>query len=203
MAGKHEIWLIRHGETEWSASGKHTGRTDIPLTACGRRQAKALGHRVKNHHFALTLSSPLSRAVDTCRLSGASDNPELSDALLEWDYGEVEGRKTVDIRRELDNPTWTIWKNGTPGGETPEQIAERIKPVLERSADETLDGDVAIFAHGHVLRILGATWTGLPASAGQALGLTTASISMLGYEHETRVIKCWNEDWHLSLLENT
>lgn len=193
MAAKHDIWLIRHGETEWSATGQHTGRTDVSLTAEGQRQAKALGSRVQEHHFALTLSSPLSRAVETCRLSGASDDPELTDGLLEWDYGEVEGRTTRDIRRELGDPSWTIWKNGTPGGETPEAIAQRVRPVIERAADLKLDGDVALFAHGHVLRILAATWAGLPAKAGQVLALTTASISVLGYEHETRVIKEWNE----------
>lgn len=202
MAVKHEIWLIRHGETEWSATGKHTGRTDVPLTERGRHQARALGRRVRSHRFALVLSSPLSRALETCRLSGASADPELTDELLEWDYGEVEGRKTKDIRAEIGNPKWTIWDDGTPGGETPKEIAERVRPVIERAADETLDGDVALFAHGHVLRILAATWAGLPAKAGQVLALTTASISILGYEHETRVISGWDEDWHLTLRED-
>ena len=179
---------------------RHTGRTDVPLTERGERQAKALGHRVRNHHFSLTLSSPLSRAVETCRLSGA-DTPELTDELLEWDYGEIEGRKTTDIRRELGNPKWTIWEDGTPGGETPEEIAQRVTPLIKRAADRSLDGDVALFAHGHVLRILAATYVGLPAKAGHVLALTTASISILGHEHETRVIKGWNEDWHLTLAE--
>lgn len=192
MAPKYDIWLVRHGETEWSATGQHTGRTDVPLTAEGKRQAEALRPVVQEHDFALELSSPLSRAVETCRLSGATDDPETTDALLEWDYGEVEGRKTADIRRELGKPDWTIWTDGTPGGETPEAIAQRLRPLIERVADPGLNGDVALFAHGHVLRILAATWVGLPAKAGQLLALTTASISVLGYEHETRVIKEWN-----------
>ena len=116
MAPKYDIWLVRHGETEWSATGQHTGRTDVPLTAEGKRQAEALRPVVQEHDFALELSSPLSRAVETCRLSGATDDPETTDALLEWDYGEGEGRKTADIRRELGKPDWTIWTDGTPGG---------------------------------------------------------------------------------------
>jgi probable phosphoglycerate mutase len=202
MAGKHHIWLIRHGETEWSADGRHTGRTDVPLTPLGRRQAEALGRRVKQRHFALTLCSPLSRALDTCRLSGA-DEPEITDALLEWDYGEIEGRKTTDIRKELGNPKWTIWIDGTPGGETPEMIARRVRPLLERITDPNLDGDVALFSHGHLLRILAATYVGLPARNGHVLALNTASISILGHEHETPVIRGWDEDWHLTYTRTT
>jgi probable phosphoglycerate mutase len=194
----HEIWLVRHGETEWSASGQHTGRTDIPLTPTGERQATALGRQLASRPFALVLSSPLGRARETCRLAGYGDVSVVTDDLREWDYGDYEGRKTTDIRKGV--PGWTIWAGPVPGGETIGQVAERTRRVIDRAVAAT--GDVALFAHGHVLRVLAACWLGLPPDGGRFLALGTASLSVLGYERETRVITTWNQDWHLVRAEN-
>lgn len=193
-----ELWLIRHGETEWSATGRHTGRTDIPLTSVGQRQAAALGRWLANRSFALVLVSPLSRAVETCRIAGYGDVAQLTDDLLEWDYGAYEGRTTTDIRKEL--PRWTIWTGNPPGGETKEQVGRRALNVIDKVS--AAGGDVALFAHGHLLRVLAACWLGLAPDAGRLLALDTASLSVLGYERETRVITTWNQDWHLILREN-
>lgn len=193
----HQIWLVRHGETEWSASGQHTGRTDIPLTPTGERQAAALGRLLARRPFALVLSSPLGRARETCRLAGYADVAATTDDLREWDYGDYEGRKTADIRKEL--PNWTIWAGPVPHGETIEQVATRTRRVIDRAA--AAPGDVALFAHGHVLRILAACWLDLTPDAGRLLALGTASLSVLGYERETRVISTWNQDWHLVRAE--
>ncbi len=193
-----ELWLIRHGETEWSATGRHTGRTDVPLTALGQRQAAALGRRLAGRSFALVLVSPLARAVETCRIAGYGDVAQVTDDLLEWDYGAYEGRTTADIRTEVSG--WTIWTGNPPAGETIEQVSRRVTTVINRAT--AAGGDVALFAHGHVLRVLAACWLGLPPRAGRLLALDTASLSMLGYERETRVITTWNQDWHLVLKEN-
>ena len=193
-----ELWLIRHGETEWSATGRHTGRTDIPLTAVGERQAAALGRRLASRSFALVLVSPLTRAVETCRIAGYGDVAQFTDDLLEWDYGAYEGRTTADIRTEV--PGWTIWTGNPPGGETIGQVGRRVATVIDQAT--AAGGDVALFAHGHVLRVLAACWLGLPPGAGRLLALGTASLSVLGYERETRVITTWNQDWHLVLKEN-
>jgi probable phosphoglycerate mutase len=193
-----ELWLIRHGETEWSAAGRHTGRTDVPLTAVGERQAAALGRRLAGRSFALVLVSPLTRAVETCRIAGYGGVARFTDDLLEWDYGAYEGRTTVDIRTEV--PGWTIWTGNPPGGETIEQVGRRAATVIDQAI--AVGGDVAMFAHGHVLRVLTACWLGLPPGAGRLLALGTASLSVLGYERETRVISTWNQDWHLVLKEN-
>jgi probable phosphoglycerate mutase len=192
MAATHKILLIRHGETEWSKSGQHTGRTDLPLTDAGRQRAEALGRYLARRRFALVLSSPLIRALDTCRLAGYGDQVQLTDDLLEWDYGEYEGRRTVDIQEE--RPGWLLWNDGVPGGETVEQVGARARRVIERAA--AVDGDVALFSHGHILRVLGACWPGLAPGDGQLLTLGTAAISVLGYEHDYRVIQVWN-DSHL------
>ena len=184
----HQIWLVRHGETEWSASGQHTGRTDIPLTPAGERQAAALGRVLARRPFALVLSSPLGRARETCRLAGYADTAVITDDLHEWDYGDYEGRKTADIRKEV--PDWTIWAGPVPGGETIGQVAQRTRRVIDRAV--AAGGDVALFAHGHVLRVLAASWLGLPPDGGRLLALGTASLSVLGYERETRVITTWN-----------
>jgi probable phosphoglycerate mutase len=191
---KHQIWLVRHGETEWSKSGQHTGRTDIPLTDAGRRQAEALGRHLAGRRFALALTSPLARARDTCRLAGYGEGAEVTDDLLEWDYGIYEGRRTADIQKE--EPGWSIWATSIPKGETVEQVGERVRRVIARAVAEP--GDVALFAHAHVLRILSACWLGLPPVDGRLLALGTASISILGYERETRVISVWNRDWRLA-----
>ena len=189
----HQVWLVRHGETEWSASGQHTGRTDIPLTPLGERQAMALGKNLTGHKFALVLTSPLTRARETCRLAGLGDSAEMTDDLREWDYGIYEGRRTADIRKEA--PGWTVWNSSIPGGESLEQVAQRTRRVIDRAVGAP--GDVALFAHAHVLRVLTACWLGLPPDAGRLLALGTASLNILGYERETRVISVWNQDWQL------
>ena len=193
MAEGHRIWLVRHGETEWSKSGQHTGRTDIPLTAMGERQGQALGRTLAGRQFALVLTSPLARARETCRLAGFAAAAQPSDDLLEWDYGLYEGRTTAEVRTE--QPGWSIWTTPMPKGETVEQVGERTRLVIERVA--AVDGDVALFAHAHVLRILAACWIGLPPIHGRSLTLGTASLSVLGYERQTRVIEVWNQDWRL------
>jgi broad specificity phosphatase PhoE len=193
MAEGNRIWLVRHGETEWSKSGQHTGRTDIPLTAMGERQGQALGRTLAGRHFALVLTSPLARARETCRLAGLASAAQPSDDLLEWDYGLYEGRTTAEVRAE--QPGWSIWTTPMPKGETVEQVGERTRRVIERVA--AVDGDVALFAHAHVLRILAACWIGLPPIHGRSLTLGTASLSVLGYERQTRVIEVWNQDWKL------
>jgi probable phosphoglycerate mutase len=193
MAQHHQVWLFRHGDTEWSVSGQHTGRTDLPLTAGGRRRAQAVGRRLAGRPFARVLSSPLARALETCRLAGYGEVAELTPDLMEWDYGEYEGRRTVDIQKE--RPGWSLWQDGVPGGETAEQVAARTKRVI--SSAESADGDVALFAHGHVLRVLSACWLRLPPDAGRLFALGTAAVSVLGYERDTHVIVKWNQDSHL------
>jgi broad specificity phosphatase PhoE len=182
------LWLIRHGETEWSRSGAHTGRTDLPLTDKGRERAKVLGGLLKGRRFALVLTSPMERARETCRLAGYGDGAVIEPNLREWDYGDYEGRTTSDIRKE--RPGWSLWKDGVPNGETVEQVGERAREVIGRATG--VEGDAALFAHGHILRILAACWSGLPPLDGKLLVLGTASISILGYERETRAITLWN-----------
>ena len=195
---RHALWLIRHGETEWSVTKRHTGRTDIALTATGERQAAALGRHLARRAFALVLCSPLQRARETCRLAGYSDVATCTDDLLEWDYGAYEGRTTSEIRTEV--PGWSIWTSSVPGGETIEQVGRRAERVIKEAV--AVDGDVALFAHAHILRILTACWLGLPPDAGRLFALSTASVSVLGHERETRVISVWNQDWHLVHQEN-
>ena len=191
----HRIWLVRHGETEWSKSGQHTGRTDIPLTATGEQQGKALGRHLAGRQFALVLTSPLGRARETCRLAGFSEGAQVTDDLLEWNYGIYEGRTTAAVRAE--QPGWSIWTTTVAQGETVEQVGERARRVIERA--DAVAGDVALFAHAHILRILAACWMGLPPIHGRNLTLSTASISVLGYERETRVLQIWNQDWRLAV----
>ena len=195
---RHALWLIRHGETEWSVTKRHTGRTDIALTATGERQAAALGRHLARRAFALVLCSPLQRARETCRLAGYSDVATCTDDLLEWDYGAYEGRTTSEIRTEV--PGWSIWTSSVPGGETIEQVGRRAERVIKEAV--AVDGDVALFAHAHILRILTACWLDLPPDAGRLFALSTASVSVLGHERETRVISVWNQDWHLVHQEN-
>jgi broad specificity phosphatase PhoE len=183
-----EIVLARHGETEWSRDGRHTGRTDIPLTEEGRSQARLLGEALREWSFGRVLSSPLERAVDTCRLAGLGEAMETTDDLLEWDYGEYEGISTPEIRER--RPDWYLWRDGCPGGERPEDVGRRVDRVIAEIADSA--EDVALFAHGHVLRVLAARWLGLGPEAGALLALDTATLSVLGYERETRVVRRWN-----------
>jgi broad specificity phosphatase PhoE len=185
---KQEIWLMRHGETEWSASGAHTSRTDLPLLPSGIKQAQDLAGRLKSRKFALVLVSPMQRARETARLAGYADKAEVTDDLKEWDYGMYEGRSTAQIRK--DNPNWSLWRDGVVQGELVEQVGARVQRIINRCMQ--VDGDVAIFAHGHVLRILTAVWLGLPPNYGQLFALNTGTISVLGYEHEYHVVKRWN-----------
>ena len=188
-----EILLARHGETEWSVSGQHTGLTDVPLTETGRRQAEALGVRLRDRRLEAVFTSPLSRASETCRLAGLGDRCAEHRDLLEWDYGEYEGKTTPEVRETL--PGWTVWTHPTPGAETAAQVGARVDRVIEELAD--VAGDVALFAHGHVLRVFGARWIGLPPESGALLALNTATLSILGWERERRVIRLWNDSSHL------
>jgi broad specificity phosphatase PhoE len=184
-----EVWLVRHAETEWSLSGKHTGRTDVPLTDAGRARARELGARLRSRQFWLVLVSPLERARETASLAGLGDACQVREDLLEWDYGEYEGITTREIRET--RPEWFLWTDGVPGGETAEEVGARCDRIVEEILGA--DGDVAIFAHGHVLRALGARWLEEPVSFGGRLYLTTGSLSTLGFEREVRVIRLWNE----------
>jgi broad specificity phosphatase PhoE len=182
-----EIWLVRHGETEWSRSGQHTSRTDLPLTPEGERQAASLKRMLAGHSFALVLASPMKRAIDTCRLVGLT--PEISQDLVEWDYGDYEGLTTAQIQKQV--PGWTVWTGVAPNGETADQVAVRADRVITRALKT--GGDVALFGHGHLSRILAARWIGLEPAGGRLLALSTASLSVLGHERETRVIRLWNQ----------
>jgi probable phosphoglycerate mutase len=182
------LWLIRHGETAWSLSGAHTGRTDIPLTALGEEKAAKIRDKLAGQTFALVLVSPLERARRTCEIAGYGAQAQVDPNLLEWNYGDYEGRTTEEIR--ASRPGWSIFSGGVPNGETIEQVAERARRVIERAV--AVNSDVALFAHGHILRILAACWLGLPPVDARLLALSTASVSTLGYEHETRVITRWN-----------
>jgi broad specificity phosphatase PhoE len=183
-----EIVLARHGETAWSRDLRHTGRTDVPLTDAGRRQAAALKPRLADRDFAKVLVSPLLRAVETCELAGLGDRAELRPELVELDYGEAEGLTTAQLRERF--PGWTLWTHATPGAETFEQVEARLQPLIAEL--RAAAGDVAIFAHGHVLRVLAALWIELPPQGGSRLALATGKLSALGWEHETPVIRAWN-----------
>lgn len=183
-----ELWIVRHGETAWSRTGQHTGRTDVPLTPAGEQQAAALRGRLGVRRFALVLSSPLRRAWDTCRLAGLGDAARATDDLLEWDYGAYEGRTTPDIQREV--PGWNLWTSGVPEGETVEAVAARARRVIEVAL--AAPGDVALFGHGHVLRVLAACWLELSPRQGALFALDTASLGVLGHENASRVIRRWN-----------
>ena len=187
---ERQIWLVRHGETEWSRDGRHTGVTDIPLTDLGRSQAKALGTRLADHRFSLVLTSPRSRAVDTARLAGFGAVAIADQDLAEWDYGALEGRRTEEI--VADYPGWAIWKGPWPGGETVDQVSARADRVLARCQGPDVEGDALVFGHGHMLRVLAARWLGLPGRSGSLFGLSTATVSVLGWERDHRIIETWN-----------
>ena len=188
-----EIWLIRHGETEWSKSGAHTGRTDIPLTDEGRRRARELRGALAGHRFSVVLVSPMQRARETCALAGFGDVAQIDPNLCEWNYGDYEGKSTAQIRQQ--RPNWNLWKDGVVNGETVEQVGARAQAVIARV--KPVEGEVALFAHGHILRILTACWLGLRPDAGRLFALDTGSMSTLGFERDTQVISKWNQSYCL------
>jgi probable phosphoglycerate mutase len=188
-----ELWLIRHGETEWSLSGQHTSRTDIPLTDHGRQRAVEIRDYLESRQFSLVLTSPRQRAQETCRIAGFGDVAKVDQNLSEWDYGQYEGRTTADIRKE--QPGWSVWDGTPPGGESLDQVAARCQKVIDCSL--AAGGKVALFSHAHLLRILAATWIGLPPKTGSLLVLGTGSVSTLSFERETRVIQTWNRSFEL------
>ena len=181
------LWLVRHGETAWSVSGQHTSSTDLPLTAEGERKAAEVGKRLAGKKFAAVFASPMTRARETCRIAGFAAGAIVTDDLREWNYGSYEGLTTPEIQKSA--PEWSIWKAPPPGGETIAQVAERVRRVI----GSTPDGDVAIFGHGHMLRVLAACWLETAPEMGRCFALSTGSISVLGYERETRVIQSWNQ----------
>ena len=190
-----ELWLIRHGETEWSVEGRHTGRTDIPLTENGREQAAKLGRYLAGTKFVAVLRSPMLRARETCEIAGFGNVATVDQGLMEWDYGVFEGRTSKEIQTEI--PDWSVWKDAIVGGESVEQVGARADGVIARvlagagpSTDDVVR--VALFAHAHILRILTARWIGLEAREGCRFALGTGSVSVLGFEKETRVIRSWN-----------
>jgi broad specificity phosphatase PhoE len=189
------IYLARHGETAWSLTGQHTGLTDLPLTEHGERNASHLGERLRGLKFAKVFTSPLQRAVRTCELAGFKASAEIDQDLVEWNYGDYEGRRTIEIRAE--RPDWQLFRDGCPGGESPEQVGVRADRVVSRMRAE--QGDVLLFSSGHFLRVLAARWLGLEPAAGRFFTLDTASLSELGYEKNLSapVISLWNSTRHV------
>ncbi|HEX4106642.1 MAG TPA: histidine phosphatase family protein [Solirubrobacteraceae bacterium] len=183
------LYLIRHAQTEWTVSGQHTGHTDIPLTDRGREAATALGRALAGRTFSLVLTSPLSRARETCTRAGYGEQAQVREALREWDYGAYEGLTTNQIRRE--RPGWDVFRDGCPQGETAAQVGARVDAMIAEATGA--GGDVAVFAHGHCLRVLGARWVGLDAAQGALIALSPGSISVLGHERERPVIRLWNQ----------
>jgi broad specificity phosphatase PhoE len=185
---EQKVYLLRHGETEWSLNGQHTGVTDIPLTENGRMAARLLQPILAKETFALVLTSPLQRARETCELAGLGKRASVAPDLIEWNYGEYEGRTTEQIR--LTRPGWSVFRDGCPGGETPDQIGARADRVLTKV--RATEGNVALFAHGHILRVLAARWINLSASYGEHFLLDTATLNVLGYYRESPAFKIWN-----------
>lgn len=188
---ERQVWLVRHGETEWARLGRHTGRTDIPLTDVGREQARGLASRLAGRAFAKVLTSPLSRAAETADLGGFGDVAVRDDDLREWDYGALEGRTTPDIQAEY--PGWSIWTGPWPAGETVDEVGVRADRVIARCLAPDVTGDVLLFAHGHLLRVVAARWLGLPATAGGLFALATATVSIVGWDRGRPVIETWND----------
>ena len=184
------IFLVRHGETEWSLSGQHTSSTDLPLTEKGRERAAGLGPALAKWDFALVLTSPLRRARETCEIAGYADRAEICEDLREWDYGEYEGLTTPQIRE--DRPDWNLWRDGCPGGEQPAEVGARADRAVERLRSGAGDRDALAFAHGHIFRVLTARWLQMEPSAGARFQLMPGAISTLGYERETEVLQLWN-----------
>jgi probable phosphoglycerate mutase len=192
MAGA-ELWLVRHGETAWSASGQHTGTTDIELSEAGRRLATGLRERLSGIDFDRVLTSPLQRARATAELAGFADRAEVIPELAEWDYGQDEGRTTPEIR--ADRPGWTVWRDGPLGGETAEEIGRRADKIVALAAESS--GRILAFGHGHMSRVIGARWIGMAPGEGIRLKLSTAAVCVLGYDRETRAIVHWNDTGRL------
>ena len=198
---KLELWLIRHGETEWSADGRHTSTTDIPLTDHGKERAKELKEYLADRKFAAVFVSPMQRAKETCEIAGYADHAIVDHNLMEWNYGESEGKTTAEMRQKY-GPEWSVWSNEIVGGESVEQVGERADKVIERALAAVAIGPnageshgVALFAHAHILRILAARWIGLAAVDGKMFALGTGSVSVLGFEREQRVISRWNRSF--------
>jgi probable phosphoglycerate mutase len=189
------VYLARHGETAWSLTGQHTGLTDLPLTEHGERNAGHLGERLRGLKFSKVFTSPLQRAARTCELAGFKAAAEIDQDLVEWNYGAYEGRRTIEIR--AGRPGWQLFRDGCPGGESPEQVGARADRVISRV--RAIAGDVLIFSSGHFLRVLTARWLGLESAAGRFFALDTASLSELGYEHSLSapVIRLWNDTRHV------
>ena len=197
------VYLARHGETAWSLSGQHTGLTDLPLTERGERNARALGERLRELTFAKVFTSPLQRATRTCELAGFEPVAEVDRDLIEWNYGQYEGRRTAEILAE--RPDWQLFRDGCPGGETPAQVGARADRVISRlralaSPATSTPSDVLLFSSGHFLRVLAARWLGLEPAIGKCFFLSTASLSALGYEHDWPVIRLWNDTQHVDKL---
>jgi broad specificity phosphatase PhoE len=184
-----QLWLVRHGETEWSAAGRHTSHTDVPLTSRGRALATELRERLASVEFDLVLSSPLSRARETCTLAGFDDRAEIAEDLREWDYGSGEGLTTAQIRET--SPGWTVWNGELPGSEPAEAVGARADRVIARA--RSAGGRTIAFSHGHMSRVIGARWIDLPVSDGARLRLDTAAVSVLGWERDTPVLHRWND----------
>jgi probable phosphoglycerate mutase len=183
-----DMWLIRHGETDWSRRGRHTGLTDLPLTEAGRRAAKSLAPVLARESFALVLTSPLKRARETCELAGLGNRARVDPDLVEWNYGEYEGLTSVEIRGR--SPGWLLFTDGAPGGERPEDVSRRVDRVISQT--RVAPGNVAIFAHGHLLRSLAARWLGWPIAAGQHFLLDTGTVNVLSVYGEVPAIRRWN-----------
>ena len=211
MSSKTELWLVRHGETEWSLDGRHTSYTDIPLTEHGRQRARELGAFLKGVEFEAVLVSPRQRARETCEIAGLGGQAVVEEGLQEWNYGESEGKTTAQMREAKGNPEWSVWTDPIVGGEAVEEVGERADEVIARAlaaaqagsspagghegaVSEKTDGTkrVALFAHAHILRILAVRWIGLPAMEGRLFALGTGSVSVLGFERDTRVVSKWN-----------
>lgn len=188
MKERQLVYLVRHGQTAWATAMRHTGRTDIPLTDAGRQEAVVLRPVFQDIDFELVLSSPLQRAFETCRIAGLADRARTAPDLMEWDYGDYEGKTTVEIRKHV--PDWTVFTHPCPGGETIGQVAARADRVI--AAIRQVDGPAAVFAHGHLLRVLGARWLGIEPDHGRFLALATGTLSVLGYDRGNTIIKTWN-----------
>jgi broad specificity phosphatase PhoE len=184
-----ELWLVRHGETEWSANGRHTGRTDLPLTERGRRRARALAARLADRRFGLVLTSPLRRAIETSELAGLGERAQPRDDLREWDYGDYEGVTTAEIHEQ--RPGWSLWRDGCPSGEAAADVGQRADRVVAEV--RAAHGDAVVFGHGHMLRVLTARWLDLPGANGAFFALDTGALCTLGYEHEAPAIWLWNQ----------